>query len=303
MKELSISVADICLNIKTVKSELDFNIERGIKNYITNKEKENAYEFSFGIEKKVDLAEYKLVFVADLESNEKGLNFRWKVYQLDQNVAIEVVYNNHPKIKHIVAYLNPVSKNIQIKIVPLSSKIEKLLIDPLIHPMGSLLLWYLMHWNNAILIHSSGVTLNGKSFLFSGVSGIGKSTMARLWRECGADVLNDDRLIVKKVDGNVKVYNNPMPYYQQEPKEGILNGIFLLKQAKYNYIKKVEGVQAFTRLLANCIQQFYEPSMIKKHLALLEGIVQCVPVYEVGFVPTHDIVRDILKYTADGCKE
>ncbi len=119
--------------------------------------------------------------------------------------------------------------------------------------------------------------------------------MARLWHECGADVKNDDRLILKREGDKVMVSNNPMSYYSQDPKEGKLTGIFLLKQEKHNYIKKLSGVQAFTRVLANCIQQFYDPEMVKNHLTIVEGIVQCVPIYEVGFLPTHDIVKDILK--------
>ena len=72
--------------------------------------------------------------------------------------------------------------------------------------------------------------------LFTGVSGVGKSTMAKLWKNTGACVLNDDRLVIRYVDGIVKIYNNPMPYYSQKPQHGVLKKIFLIQHSLENNI-------------------------------------------------------------------
>jgi len=47
------------------------------------------------------------------------------------------------------------------------------------------------------MIHASGVNNAGHGYIFSGVSGKGKSTMAKLWDNSGARVIHDDRLILR----------------------------------------------------------------------------------------------------------
>ncbi|HET9768125.1 MAG TPA: hypothetical protein VFS60_14825 [Thermoanaerobaculia bacterium] len=43
-----------------------------------------------------------------------------------------------------------------------------------------------------VMLHSSGVVLDGRAHLFVGVSGAGKTTLARKWRAVGLPVLSDD---------------------------------------------------------------------------------------------------------------
>jgi len=147
-----------------------------------------------------------------------------------------------------------------------------------------------MHWNNRLLIHASGIVFQSKAFLFTGVSGIGKSTIAKLWKDTGAQVLNDDRLIISSVQNEVTLYNNPMPYYLQYPAKGVLQKIFLLKQSPQNYIKPLKGVVAYSRVLGNFIQQFYKPEMVKKHLEIIESVLSKIDVYEMGFKPDREII-------------
>jgi dephospho-CoA kinase len=69
--------------------------------------------------------------------------------------------------------------------------------------------------------------MDGIGRVFSGVSGIGKSTMAEIWRNIGAQVINDDRLIIRIVkDGSIVMFNTPMTYsdsYKSTP----LNHLYL----------------------------------------------------------------------------
>ena len=71
-------------------------------------------------------------------------------------------------------------------------------IDPFEYPLDGLILYYLTVINGDIMIHASGVNNQGQGYLFSGVSGKGKSTMAKLWNNTGAKVIHDDRLIYQK---------------------------------------------------------------------------------------------------------
>ena len=57
--------------------------------------------------------------------------------------------------------------------------------DPMEYPLDGLILYYLTVIYDDIFIHSSGINYNGKGYLFSGVSGKGKTTMSGLWRMPG----------------------------------------------------------------------------------------------------------------------
>lgn len=239
-----------------------------------------------------DDSKLELVFSGEPQGNDL-LNYKWKVYESSNSIFISVFFDDHECIKVITATLLSNSNCVSIGVCLNENCSQKVVIDPLIHPLGSLLLLYLMHWNNRLLIHASGVVFQNKAFLFTGVSGIGKSTMAKLWRDAGALVLNDDRLVIRPMQNEVILYNNPMPYYLQYPGKGTLQKIFLLKQSPQNYIKPLKGVVAYSRVLGNFIQQFYKPEMVKKHLEVIESVLSKVGVYEVGFKPDHEIVSMI----------
>lgn len=74
-----------------------------------------------------------------------------------------------------------------------------------------LLINYFAKNKEGIFVHSIGVKdLDGKGLLFAGKSGAGKSTTARLWhKHTKAMVLNDDRIIVRKVNNKFRMYGCP----------------------------------------------------------------------------------------------
>ncbi|MCH5297220.1 MAG: hypothetical protein J1E85_06075 [Ruminococcus sp.] len=66
--------------------------------------------------------------------------------------------------------------------------------------------------HRAMLVHSSGIIVDGKAYLFSANSGVGKSTHTRLWKQVyGDDItyINDDKPVVRIENGSVIVYGTP----------------------------------------------------------------------------------------------
>ncbi|TLX75180.1 hypothetical protein E9993_09770 [Labilibacter sediminis] len=293
-KGFYLKIADLLIGCQSSSQQLILHSEGGVKHFITSKSKKPAdYNITYDIVSSFDDSNLNLVFAGEPRDNEV-LNYKWKVYQTLNDIYLVVFFEDHEQIKVVSAKVSSVSSMVNVNVLLHHGCDQKVVLDPLIHPLGSLILLYLMHWKEALLIHASGVVYGQKAFVFTGVSGIGKSTMAKLWSESGVQVLNDDRLVMRKVGKKVMVYNNPMPYYQQHPREGELKKIFLLKQSPDNYIKPLKGVAAYSRVLGNFIQQFYQQSMVKKHLEIVEDVLGIVDVYEVGFKPDQDIV-DMIK--------
>lgn len=63
-----------------------------------------------------------------------------------------------------------------------------------------------------MLIHSSALIYNGGAYLFSGDSGVGKSTHTRLWLKAFGDkvhIMNDDKPVVKMYEDKALAFGTP----------------------------------------------------------------------------------------------
>lgn len=160
---------------------------------------------------------------------------------------------------------------------------------PLSYPMGPIILYYLTTIHNAIMIHSSGVVDGVRGRLFSGFSGVGKSTMAEIWKNKGNTLINDDRLLLTVENGKVMMHNTPM-FYEDNPRSNQLHTIYLLKQSKENNIRQLTNAEAISRLLAFCIQHSYSKRFLENHLKTISDIYSLIPICELGFKPDADII-------------
>ncbi|MCW3785915.1 hypothetical protein [Plebeiibacterium sediminum] len=287
--KLVLKVADLILELRSDSDQILFDAENSLLHYRINNFTRVDFHCNFILKKPTISNIQDWSFIGKPENN-GYLNYSWRVKSTSEKIFIQVDFDDHNQLKSLLAIIQPGLSKIEVEVEKHIRIQGPIYMDPLIHPLGSLLLLYMFHLKGGVLMHASAVIDYGNSYLFSGVSGIGKSTMARLWFECGGDVINDDRVVLRLQDDVVKIYNNPMPYYQQYPKEGVLKKIFLLKQSPENYIRPVSGVNAYSRVLGNFIQQFYEKEMVNKHLDYILKILDRVSVYEVGFKPDQEIV-------------
>jgi hypothetical protein len=166
---------------------------------------------------------------------------------------------------------------------------------PLRYPLGPIIMYYLTVRTQAVLIHASCIFDGVKGRIFTGFSGNGKSTMSKIWADAGNQVINDDRLIIRKQDNGFFVYNTPM-YYSDRPKKAPLDTIHLISHSSVNNLKKQYGALAVSKVMAFCIQNNYDKNYIHNHLDFLSDLCSQIPVYELGFVPDPDIVNFVLAH-------
>jgi serine kinase of HPr protein (carbohydrate metabolism regulator) len=143
------------------------------------------------------------------------------------------------------------------------------------------------------MIHASGMNYSGKGYLFSGVSGKGKTTIAHLWENSGAKVIHDDRLILRKTNSGYIMYNTPV-YNNDEPLESPLNRIFIIDHGTANKIVPVKGASAISLVMANCIQHNWGPEIIAKLLGAVSIMCEKIPVARLFFVPDQSVTDLIL---------
>jgi hypothetical protein len=161
--------------------------------------------------------------------------------------------------------------------------------DPLEYPLDGLILYYLTVINGDIMIHASGVNYAGHGYIFSGVSGKGKSTMAKIWDDSGAKIIHDDRLILRNTGGVYRMFNTPI-YNNDEPRESILNKIFIIEHGTENMLVPLKGANAVTQVMANCIQHNWGQDIIARLLGSISIMCGAVPTSKLFFKPDKSVI-------------
>ena len=149
---------------------------------------------------------------------------------------------------------------------------------------GSLFYTQLMKFN-ATMLHASAVSLDGRAYLFSGPSGVGKSTHTRLWQQCfaGVEVFNDDKPALRNLDGRWFAYGTPW-----SGKHGIncnrkvpLAGICFLKQGTVNRIRRLSPMEAVPLIYGQTYYKLSKRETVQQLLTIIDALVRSIPIYEL----------------------
>lgn len=142
--------------------------------------------------------------------------------------------------------------------------------------------------HNGFFLHSSAAMVDGKVYLFSGHSGAGKSTHTRLWKQAfGARIINDDKPAIRLMDGQWIAYGTPWCGKNgiNENASAPIAGVCFLKKAPHNKIRRLQPLEAASKILPQTIYKFRSEENLDKLLDLLNRFVEEVPVYELENLP------------------
>lgn len=132
-------------------------------------------------------------------------------------------------------------------------------------------------------LHSSAVVLEGKAYLFSADSGVGKSTHTEKWcRLFGATYLNDDKPALRLQNGVWMAYGTPWSgkYDISTPRGVPLGGIAFLQRAQENRICPMTSERAVTQIMQQSMWRLGMNQM-ERQLALVDKLVRQVPIWEL----------------------
>ena len=132
---------------------------------------------------------------------------------------------------------------------------------------------YILNNSNGIIFHSSAVAVDNEAYLFTAPSGTGKSTHARLWRELLGDkvvMVNDDKPIIRYVDGDFYVYGTPWngKHCLDTNTSVKIKAICEIKQDKDNSIEKLNPKD----MLVTALNQTLRPKSVTAMNNLLDII-------------------------------
>lgn len=151
--------------------------------------------------------------------------------------------------------------------------------------------------HQGLLLHAAFIKYDGKGILFTGPSGIGKSTQADLWKKhLGAEIINGDRAILRK-EGSWTAYGSPYAgssgIYRNE--KAPLSAIVVLKQGKENILETLSGREAFAEVYPQLALCRWDKQFMEKATDLCLALLQNVPVYRLSCLPSESAVHCLQK--------
>jgi hypothetical protein len=251
--EITIEIGGVPVRLNTTDASFLEMLQNRYAGFVTT---EGRVEFEFDVE----LAEPKTVDPeADLSvALESG---RWRV-ERDDFVA---EFDPHLKSGRIRQSRNPYS------------------IDAVFRILHTLLLAK----EDGFLLHAASAIRNGKAFVFAGVSGAGKTTIASL-APPDATLLTDEISYIRKKGNRYIAFGTPFTGELGKPGENVsapIAALYLLEKGPGNRIASVTGAEASRAFLSNVLFFTEDQELVRSVFHSACEFVGQVPVCRLTFLP------------------
>ena len=165
-----------------------------------------------------------------------------------------------------------------------------------------LLINYFALNKNGVFVHSIAVKdLDGRGLLFAGKSGAGKTTTARLWhKHSQAMVLNDDRVIVRRLNAKFCIYGTPWhgefsDYLKSRIESAPLDKLFFIYPASRNTNRSISRKQAFKLLYPALFPTFWDKGCLENIVSFCRDLLKAIPCFKLGFANDKRVIEFVRK--------
>ena len=141
--------------------------------------------------------------------------------------------------------------------------------------------------NGGFLVHSSSAIRHGRAFLFAGISGAGKTTIARL-APPDAALLTDEISYVIPKKGEYFAVGTPFFGELARAGENLrapIECVYLLAKGTENHIEPVAGAEGVRALLGNILFFARDPEFVKLVFDAAFDFACQVPIRRLTFAP------------------
>jgi hypothetical protein len=212
------------------------------------------------------LMEFELTSTPGVPATDRELEVRWEGGQWHLSRGdFRAAFDLRTRRGHLAFAPNPFALDTLLRIVH----------SLLLAPAGGLLL------------HASGGIHKGRGVLFSGVSGAGKTTIARLAPR-GVQLLTDEISYLRREDSGFRVFGTPFSGelgIQGEDVSAPLSAIHLIEHGSDNRRERVSESEAVRRLMRNVLFFAQEKRLVSDVFSTVCELARRVPVYRLEFLP------------------
>lgn len=156
----------------------------------------------------------------------------------------------------------------------------------------------LMIRRNRLCFHAACISTHMGGILFTGPSGIGKSTQAQLWcQHRNATQINGDRPILSCDDGQWRAWGSPYAgssrCYINESTP--VSCIVVLRQAAECAVRRLSPGEAFRSVYAGVTANSWDVEYMQRSCDLILGLIERIPVYEYSCTADFNAVEYLEK--------
>lgn len=147
---------------------------------------------------------------------------------------------------------------------------------------------------DVLSFHGALLEYEGGCFAVCADSGVGKTTHARLWRECkNALILNGDRSLLRKRCGIWHGFGSPWSGTsgEQVNRSAPLKAIVILERGKENLAVRLNPLDSLTGVLTHVLYPGWDGDSAGKVMELLDELLTDIPVYRLQCRPDTDAVQ------------
>ena len=135
------------------------------------------------------------------------------------------------------------------------------------------------------VFHGAVLDLDGKAYVITARSGVGKTTHIGLWLQKFGErvsVLNGDKPVIRIIDGVIYAAGTPWNGKEGLGKKGTLplGGIAFLERGEENSYKTLSVSEGLVRFMGQIYMNNEDPSVLMRTLRLADKILSGVPLYE-----------------------
>ncbi len=151
------------------------------------------------------------------------------------------------------------------------------------------------------LLHAASAICDGHAYLFSGISGAGKTTMTRL---APADVtlLTDEISYLRPSADGYSAFGTPFAGELARAGENCsapVSALFFLEQGPQNCIEELSSAEAVRRLMRNILFFAEDHVLVEKLLATACDFVNRVPIRRLTFYPDAWVWDEVRKFASN----
>ena len=237
--------------------------------------------------------------LAEFEGSPIFGNFGFSVYR-DENGFVRV-YHDHRQNDRRYAYgrLGRDGKTVTVKRLPGN----ELFFSESHNTFAHIGLEELFIHSNAVSIHAAVVKTPLGGVLFSGASGIGKSTQAQLWIQyADARLINGDRAVLRKSGNRWRAYGSPYAgssrCYVNDSTE--IRAVVFLQQGNATSVRRLSTADGFRHIYANLTVNTWNPEFVAAASGLAEDAAAAIPVYYMSCTADAGAVRTLYKELSGG---
>lgn len=272
-----IDIADIKIHVKI---PFKFKIKQESVNFISDKGNENILFEFIEINEPMDMSG-KLVF-------QNIIN----IYQIDNTF----IHEFYPQLGYSAyAWRIPIDeKHYEIRYL----RGQEDYFEYSKNIINAISLERILNINDGFILHSSFIKWRERGIIFSGPSGIGKSTQANLWHSYeNAEIINGDKVGIRKVDGKWMGYGLPFAGSSNifKNKKAEISCIVILKQGIKNKLQQLSARDAFIKIYSETTIHKWDRNYQNRTIEQISDLVQNVPVYIYECLPNKDAVEYLKK--------